>query len=81
MEKYRSATIALNTTISEFPNTNFKEEILFLILKSNYLYASNSVESKKLKDLKKLLNLIILLWILIKTVSLHENLKAFTYRA
>lgn len=49
MEKYRSATIALNTTISEFPNTNFKEEILFLILKSNYLYASNSVESKKIE--------------------------------
>ena len=49
MEKYRSATIALNTTISEFPNTNFKEEILFLILKSNYLYASNSVDSKKIE--------------------------------
>jgi outer membrane protein assembly factor BamD len=49
MEKFRSATIALNTTISEFPNTNFKEEILFLILKSNFLYASNSVDSKKIE--------------------------------
>ena len=49
MEKYRSATIALNTTISEFPNTNFKEEILYLILKSNYLYASNSIDSKKIE--------------------------------
>ena len=49
MEKYRSATIALNTTISEFPNTNYKEEILYLILKSNYLYASNSIDSKKIE--------------------------------
>ena len=48
MEKYRSATIALNTTILEFPNTKYKEEVLFLILKSNFLFASNSINSKKL---------------------------------
>ena len=47
MEKFRSATIALNTTILEFPDTEFKEEVLFLILKSNFLFASNSVDSKK----------------------------------
>ena len=48
MEKYRSANIALNTTILEFPNTKYKEEVLFLILKSNFLFASNSVNSKKI---------------------------------
>ncbi len=48
MEKFRSATIALNTTILEFPNTKYKEEVLFLILKSNFLFASNSIDSKKL---------------------------------
>ena len=49
MEKYRSATIALKSTITEFPDTQYKEEILFLSLKSNYLYASNSVEVKKVE--------------------------------
>ena len=49
MEKYRSASIALNSTITEFPDTKFKEEIMFLSLKSNFLYASNSVESKKIE--------------------------------
>ena len=49
MEKFRSATIALNTTILEFPDTEFKEEVLFLILKSNFLFASNSVDSKKVE--------------------------------
>ena len=49
MEKFRSATIALNTTILEFPDTEFKEEVLFLILKSNFLFASNSVDSKKIE--------------------------------
>ena len=48
MEKYRSATIALNTTILEFPNTKYKEEVLFLILKSNFLFAPNSINSKKI---------------------------------
>ena len=49
MEKFRSAIIALNTTILEFPNTQYKEEVLYLILKSNYLFAINSVLSKKVE--------------------------------
>ena len=49
MEKFRSAIIALNTTILEFPDTQYKEEVLYLILKSNYLFAINSVISKKVE--------------------------------
>ena len=49
MEKYRSAAIAFKSTMSEFPDTKYKEEILFLSLKSNYLYAFNSVERKKIE--------------------------------
>lgn len=49
MEKFRSAIIALNTTILEFPDTQYKEEVLYLILKSNYLFAINSVLSKKVE--------------------------------
>ena len=49
MEKYRSATIAFNSTMSEFPDTKYKEEILFLSLKSNFLFAFNSVERKKME--------------------------------
>ncbi len=47
MEKYRSAVIAFNSTLEQFPDTDYKEEILFLIIKSNYLFAENSIESKK----------------------------------
>lgn len=49
MEKYRSAIIALENTITEYPDTKFKEEVLFLVLKSNYLFASNSVDYKKVQ--------------------------------
>ena len=44
---YKAAIVAFNTMLKEFSDTKYKEDIVFLILKSNYLLASNSVESKK----------------------------------
>tara|TARA_B100001778_G_scaffold333439_1_gene341970 strand:+ start:367 stop:1191 length:825 start_codon:yes stop_codon:yes gene_type:complete len=49
MEKYRSAIIALNTTLTKFPDTKFREDIYFMILKANFLFAFNSVETKKVE--------------------------------
>tara|TARA_B100000700_G_C14806116_1_gene742930 strand:- start:367 stop:933 length:567 start_codon:yes stop_codon:yes gene_type:complete len=49
MEKYRSAIIAYNSTLEKFPDTQFREEILFMIVKANFMFASNSVESKKVE--------------------------------
>ncbi len=49
MGKYKSAIIALNNSLEDFPDTKFREEIMFLVLKSNYLLASNSVISKKIE--------------------------------
>jgi len=49
MGKYKSAIIALNNSIEDFPDTKFREEIMFLILKSNYLLASNSVINKRIE--------------------------------
>lgn len=47
MEDYRAAVVALRNTLSEFPDVANREEIKFLIVKSSYLLAENSVESKK----------------------------------
>ena len=49
MEKYRSAIIAYKTTLEKFPDTEYKEEILFMIVKANFMFASNSIESKKVE--------------------------------
>ena len=49
MEKYRSAVIAFKSALSEFPDTQYKEDIMFLSLKSNYLYAENSIDVKKVE--------------------------------
>jgi len=51
-ENYKSAIHAFNLALQEYQNTVFKEEILFLQLKSYYLLADNSVEEKKEKRIK-----------------------------
>ncbi|HNR48289.1 MAG TPA: outer membrane protein assembly factor BamD [Bacteroidia bacterium] len=47
MEEYKSAIVALGNVITDFPTTKYQEECLFLMFKSAYLYAGNSIESKK----------------------------------
>lgn len=44
---YKASIIALNNSLIEYPDTKFREEIKYLILKSHYLLAQNSIESKK----------------------------------
>lgn len=46
---YKAAIVALNNTLREFPDTKFHEEILLLLIKSNYYLALNSVKEKKLQ--------------------------------
>lgn len=47
MEDYKAAVIALENALKRFPNTTHRKEIKFLILKSQFLLASNSVKSKE----------------------------------
>jgi len=46
---YMSAVIAFNNTLNDFPDTEYREEALFLRLESAYKLADNSIESKKLQ--------------------------------
>lgn len=46
-ENYKSATVALKNMRRDFPDSPHREEIEFLIVKSSYLLAVNSIESKK----------------------------------
>jgi outer membrane protein assembly factor BamD len=47
--EYKAAIFALRNTLEEYPDTQFREEISFMILRSSYLLADNSVESKKIE--------------------------------
>jgi outer membrane protein assembly factor BamD len=46
---YKAAIIALNTSIEEFPETKYREEIFYLILKAKFLLAEGSVSSKQVE--------------------------------
>ncbi len=47
LEDYRASLTALNSSLVDFPETRYREEIMFMIVKSSYLLAVNSVEGKK----------------------------------
>lgn len=49
---YKAAITTFNNTTKDFPSTIYKEEILFLTLRSGFLLATNSVENKKLERFK-----------------------------
>jgi len=44
---YKSAILALRNSLMDFPETKYREELMFLILKSTFLLADNSVPSKQ----------------------------------
>jgi outer membrane protein assembly factor BamD len=52
MMDYKAAVIALKNLLEAYPNTISRDEVMFTILKSNYLLAENSVESKKMERYK-----------------------------
>lgn len=44
LRDYKASSIALKNTLKEFPDTEFREELLYLIMKSNFLLAENSIK-------------------------------------
>jgi outer membrane protein assembly factor BamD len=53
---YQSAVIAARNTLDDYPDTQFREELSFLILDAKYLEAVNSVEEKQEERLRNTLD-------------------------
>ncbi|GAB4281494.1 MAG: hypothetical protein Kow0068_05980 [Marinilabiliales bacterium] len=47
LREYKAAIIALKNSLKNYPDSRFREDILFLILKSSFLLAENSIEKKQ----------------------------------
>ena len=47
--EYKAAIFALRNTLAEFPDTRHREEISFLIVRSSFMLADNSIEEKKIE--------------------------------
>ena len=45
--RYKSAVVALKNALNEYPESRHREEILYLIVKSSYELAANSVKEKQ----------------------------------
>ncbi len=46
---YKAAIIALKNSLEDYPESDYREKSLFLILKASYLLADNSVPSKRVE--------------------------------
>lgn len=49
MEEYEAATVTFANMLSDFPDTDYREEALYLSVMSNYNLATNSVREKKVE--------------------------------
>lgn len=47
LEDYKASIVALNNSLTEYPESRYREDIIFLIVKSNYMLAVNSIQSKQ----------------------------------
>lgn len=46
-ENYKAAVVALGNSLQKFPDSEYREELKYMLLKSKYLLAYNSVDAKK----------------------------------
>ncbi|MCR5713916.1 MAG: outer membrane protein assembly factor BamD [Bacteroidales bacterium] len=47
LQEYKAALTALRNALRDYPDTKYRESLQYMLLKSHYLYAYNSVDSKK----------------------------------
>lgn len=46
-DNYKASVVSLENALKEYPDTRFREELMYMLVKSRYLLAVNSVEDKK----------------------------------
>jgi outer membrane protein assembly factor BamD len=56
MNNYKAAVVALTSSLKEFPDTKYREELMYMLLKAKYLLAVKSVEEKKKERLSSALD-------------------------
>lgn len=47
LSDYKAAIIALNNCLEQFPGTKYREEIMYMLVSSRYMYAFKSIEDKQ----------------------------------
>lgn len=47
LREYQAANVTLKNSLKEFPDSRYREELMYMVVKSNFMLAENSVEDKK----------------------------------
>lgn len=47
LSQYKASIVALNNSLNDYPETKYREELMYLLLKSSYLLAENSIIAKQ----------------------------------
>jgi len=56
MDNYKAAVVALTSSLKDFPDTKYREELMYMLLKAKFLLAIKSVEEKKHERLSSALD-------------------------
>ncbi len=56
LKNYKAAVVALSSSLKDFPDTKYREELMYMLVKAKYLLAVNSVEEKKRERLSSALD-------------------------
>jgi outer membrane protein assembly factor BamD len=49
LKQYRAATVSLSNSLKEYPETKYREELMFLKLDALYMYAQRSIPAKQVE--------------------------------
>jgi outer membrane protein assembly factor BamD len=55
-DNYKAAVVALENGLRDYPDSKYREELMYMLLKSKYLLAVNSVQEKKTERLSSALD-------------------------
>jgi len=55
-ENYKASVVALTNALKEYPDSQYREELMYMLLKSKYLLAMRSVEDKQMERLSDALD-------------------------
>lgn len=53
---YKAALTTIKTSLNDFPDTEYRQELMFLLLKSSYLLAEKSITSKQAERFQSTIN-------------------------
>jgi len=52
LDDYQASIKSFENVLKDFPDTRYREEVMYMIVKANFMYATKSTDSKKAERFK-----------------------------